>query len=116
MFRRYVALPAALMTVAMVAACSTSSSAVNSDGKVIDVAASINAWGSILAQLGGSHVHETSIITNPDTDPHSYEPTPADARTIADARLFVENGIGYDSWAAQSLGASPDSARKVINV
>ena len=83
---------------------------------VIQVAASINAWGSILAQLGGTHVHATSIITNPDTDPHSYEPTPADARVIADAQLFVDNGIGYDTWAAKSLAASPDQQRKVIDV
>ncbi|MCU1651349.1 MAG: ABC-type metal ion transporter, periplasmic subunit, partial [Pseudonocardia sp.] len=54
-------------------------------GQVGAVAASINAWGAILAQLGGAHVRETSIITNPDTDPHDYEPTPADGRTIASA-------------------------------
>jgi zinc/manganese transport system substrate-binding protein len=83
---------------------------------VVSVAASINAWGSILSQLGGSHVHETSIITNPDTDPHDYEPTPGDGRVIAQSQLFVENGIGYDSWAAKSLAASPDSSRLVINV
>lgn len=98
--------------------CSTSSPSSGDSGgpKVITVAASINAWGSILAQLGGTHVHETSIITSPDTDPHDYEPTPADGRTIADSRLFVENGIGYDSWAAQSLEASPDTSRLVVDV
>ncbi|MDX6222873.1 MAG: zinc/manganese transport system substrate-binding protein [Frankiales bacterium] len=85
-------------------------------GAVVNAAASINAWGSILAQLGGTHVHTTSIITNPDTDPHDYEPTPADGRTIADAQLFVENGIGYDDWAAKAVAASPDSGRTVINV
>jgi zinc/manganese transport system substrate-binding protein len=79
-------------------------------------AASINAWGSILAQLGGTHVKTTSIITNPDTDPHDYEPTPADARVIATASVFVENGIGYDSWAAKAVAANPDSKRTVINV
>jgi zinc/manganese transport system substrate-binding protein len=85
-------------------------------GTVVPVAASINAWGSILGQLGGSHVHETSIITNPDTDPHDYEPTPADGRTVAGAALFVENGIGYDPWAAQSVAANPDPNRVVLNV
>ena len=83
---------------------------------MIQVAASINAWGSILEQLGGTHVTATSIITNPDTDPHDYEPTPHDGTVIAGSRLFVENGIGYDSWAAKSLAASPDSSRVVINV
>jgi zinc/manganese transport system substrate-binding protein len=83
---------------------------------VVRVAASINAWGSILAQLGGAHVRETSIITNPNTDPHDYEPTPADGRTIATAQLFVENGVGYDAWAGKALAAQPDSSRLVIDV
>jgi zinc/manganese transport system substrate-binding protein len=101
-----------------VAACGAASQGVSGSGtgRVFSVAASINAWGSILAQLGGVHVHETSIITNPDTDPHSYEPTPAAGRTIADSRLFVENGIGYDPWAAQVLAASPDSTRQILDV
>ena len=95
---------AVLLAVSLIAGCATSSSnETTATGGVVQVAATINAWGSILAQLGGKHVHETSIITNPDTDPHSYEPTPADARTIADSRLFVENGIGYDTWAANRL-------------
>lgn len=85
-------------------------------GTVIDVGASINVWGSILSQLGGSHVRETSIITNPATDPHDYEPSPADAKTIASSRLFLDNGIGYDSWADKTLRASPDPNRVVINV
>ncbi len=85
-------------------------------GKVVTVAASINAWGSILSQLGGTHVRETSIITNPDTDPHDYEPTPRDGTVVASAELFVENGIGYDSWAAKSLAANPEPGRQVIDV
>src|SRR5690348_2454498 len=103
----------ALVTVAaslVVSACGTSSGTPagaaaaagsgsgSGGGKVITAAASINAWGSILAQLGGTHVTTTSIITSPDTDPHDYEPTPADGRIIASAALFVQNGIGYDSW------------------
>lgn len=85
-------------------------------GTIIRVAASITAWGSILTQLGGSHVKATSIITNPDTDPHDYEPTPRDGTVIATSQLFVDNGIGYDSWASKTLAASPDDARKVIEV
>ncbi len=98
------------------AAASASSAAVAGSGAVINVAASINAWGSIVGQLGGDHVHASSIITSPDTDPHDYEPTPADGRVIADARLFVENGVGYDAWAAKAVQANPDAARQVIDV
>ncbi|MEY2524169.1 MAG: zinc/manganese transport system substrate-binding protein [Ilumatobacteraceae bacterium] len=83
---------------------------------VLQAAASIDAWGSILSQLGGTHVKTTSIITNPDTDPHDYEPTPADGRVIAESRLFVENGIGYDAWAAKAIAANPSDERTVIDV
>lgn len=114
----------AVLTLALgVTSCATTSSPAQSNGapdsgsgKVIRTAASINAWGSILSQLGGTHVQAGSIITNPDTDPHDYEPTPADGRTIANSALFVENGIGYDPWAAKALAASPDPQRIVIDV
>jgi zinc/manganese transport system substrate-binding protein len=108
---------AAVLAVLAMAGCATSASSDSSGGGgVLQVAASINAWGSILEQLGGTHVHATSIITNPDTDPHDYEPTPADARVIANSKLFVENGIGYDSWADKALTANPDSSRTVVDV
>lgn len=120
MFPRSILLSAAAAVAVILAGCATSATpdapASSGGAKVLSVVSTINAWGSILTQLGGSHVRESSIITNPDTDPHSYEPTPADARTIARSRLFVANGIGYDPWAAQALAASPDSARVEIDV
>jgi zinc/manganese transport system substrate-binding protein len=121
MSRRTIALSAAMAAMAIgVASCSTSprlASAPGPDGgKTVTVGASINAWGSILSQLGGRHVRETSIITNPNTDPHDYEPTPADGRTIATSQLFVENGVGYDSWAAKALQAGADPHRVVVDV
>ena len=75
-----------------------------------------NFWGSIAAQLGGAKVDVQSIIVNPDTDPHSYEPTAQDARTIAGAQLAIVNGVGYDNWAQKLLEASPRSGRVVLNV
>jgi zinc/manganese transport system substrate-binding protein len=111
----------ALLLAVGVSACATTPPApagapTGSAGTAVPVAASINAWGSIVSQLGGDRVRATSIITNPDTDPHDYEPTPADGRTIADSTLFVENGIGYDPWAARALAASPEPSRVVLDV
>jgi zinc/manganese transport system substrate-binding protein len=98
------------------AGCSSGSGSVGGSSGTITVVATINAWGSILAQLGGSRVREVSLITNPDTDPHDYEPTPADARTIATAGLLVENGVGYDAWADRALAANPVAGRVVVKV
>src|ERR1700761_3870928 len=89
------------ITAGTTVACSTASGTVTaaSGGRVIQVVAAENFWGSIASQIGGTHVRVTSIITNPNTDPHSYEPTVADAKIIAGAQLVIENGIGYDPWA-----------------
>src|ERR1035437_8701602 len=76
----------------------------------IEVVAAENFWGNIAAQIGGTHVHVVSIITNPNTDPHAYEPTAADGRTVANAQMVIENGIGYDPWVPQllkSTGGTP---------
>jgi zinc/manganese transport system substrate-binding protein len=85
-------------------------------GPKLAVVATINAWGSIALQLGGDRVREISIITNPDTDPHSYEPSAADARKVADAKIVVENGIGYDAWADKMFASDPNPQRAVVNV
>jgi zinc/manganese transport system substrate-binding protein len=82
----------------------------------IDVVVAENFWGSIVKQLAGSHADVTSIITNPATDPHSYEAKPSDSRAIAGARYVVVNGIGYDPWAQRALDANPSSGRKALVV
>lgn len=82
----------------------------------LEVVAAENFWGSLAAQLGGARVHVHSIIVNPATDPHSYEPTAADARAMAGARLAIVNGVGYDEWASKLLAASPLEGRAVLDV
>ncbi|HXA61130.1 MAG TPA: zinc ABC transporter substrate-binding protein [Streptosporangiaceae bacterium] len=109
-------LTAAGLTILLVSAtgCSTASKSTAS-GKITVVAAE-NFWGSIALQLGGDHVTETSVITNPDTDPHAYEPTAKDARTIANAKYVIVNGIGYDPWAPKLLAGNPVAGRKTLTV
>jgi zinc/manganese transport system substrate-binding protein len=85
-------------------------------GSSLQVVAAENFWGSIAAQLGGDRVHVISVITSPATDPHDYEPTAADARTMAGAKLAIVNGIGYDPWAGKLLAANPVHGRVVLTV
>jgi zinc/manganese transport system substrate-binding protein len=97
----------------------TAGAGTGADGGRLRVVAAENFWGSIASQLGGHRVDVSSIIVNPDTDPHSYEPTAANARTMAGARLAIVNGIGYDNWAPKLLAASPaegGGGRVVLNV
>ena len=80
------------------------------------VVAAESFWGSIAAQLAGTRASVSSIIVNPATDPHSYQPSAADARTVAGANMAIVNGLGYDHWAEQLLHGSPSSQRVVLNV
>jgi zinc/manganese transport system substrate-binding protein len=82
----------------------------------IHVVAAENFWGSLAAQLGGSRVQVTSVITNPATDPHDYEPSAVDARTMAGAQMAIVNGIGYDPWAQKLIAANPVNGRIVLTV
>src|ERR1700694_5475039 len=82
----------------------------------LQVIAGQNFWGSIAAQLGGSHVAVTSIVTNPNTDPHEYESSANDARAFATADYVILNGAGYDNWAQKLLAANPSQSRKVFTV
>jgi zinc/manganese transport system substrate-binding protein len=100
---------------AVLAGCGASASTGGGSGKLRVVAAE-NFWGSIASQLGGNRVQVTSIITNPAADPHDYEPTARDARTLSGARVAIVNGIGYDSWASKLLSANPVGGRQVVTV
>lgn len=106
---------AGLLALGALTACSTGGSPASSDGRIRIVVAE-NFWGSIVEQLAGSAGDVTSIITNPATDPHGYELSARDARTIATARYVIINGIGYDAWAQQAIDANPDSGRTVLNI
>ena len=111
---------AVLLATLALAGCSTSPSDATagspSGSTVIDVVAAENFWGSLAEQLGGTHVRVTSLIDNPDADPHDYEPTAADGRAIAAAKLVIVNGVGYDAWASKLVDANPSSTRSVLTV
>ncbi len=114
---RLTALTGAMLTALALAGCGMSPGAiVPADQGKLQVAAAENFWGSLAAQLGGTKVAVQSIIVNPDTDPHSYEPTAADAVTMARSRLAIVNGIGYDRWASQLLSADGRGSATVLNV
>ncbi len=107
-----------LSLAAFAAGCNSGAQSATSGngGGPLKVVAAENFWGSIAGQLGGSRVKVQSIIVNPNTDPHSYEPSAQDARTMAGAQLAIVNGVGYDNWAPKLLEASPLSGRIVLNV
>jgi zinc/manganese transport system substrate-binding protein len=73
-------------------------------------------YANVISQIAGPYAHVTAIESDPNTDPHEYEASPAVARAIASSDLIVENGLGYDSWVEKMIAATPNSRRHVIEV
>src|SRR5665213_1546313 len=92
-----------------------SSTSTTTSGK-LQVVAAENFWGSIVSQIGGSHVQVLSVVSDPNADPHEYESDTADARAVSTANYVIENDVGYDSWMDKLLSAGGNSNRKVLNV
>jgi zinc/manganese transport system substrate-binding protein len=92
-----------------------SGTAPNTNGR-LGVVASANFWGNIATQIGGDRVAVTSIINDPNTDPHEYEANVNDAAAIAAAKLVIDNGLGYDDFMSRLLAAHTASGRKVLVV
>jgi len=101
---------------ALLAGCagSAASGGASATGK-LQVVAAENFWGSIASQLGGSKVAVSSIIVNPNTDPHSYEATASDGAAIARSQMAIVNGVAYDGWASRLIAANPSSGRVVLD-
>jgi zinc/manganese transport system substrate-binding protein len=119
-----VALPLAAALLA--SACSSSSSGTSNAASTSPAAASStatitaigaeNEYASVISQVGGKYVKASSIMSNPNTDPHTFEASPSVAQEMSQAKLIVQNGVGYDDWASTIENAAADSSRKVINV
>jgi zinc/manganese transport system substrate-binding protein len=82
----------------------------------ITIVAAENFYGDIAQQIGGPEVKVTSILSNPDQDPHLFEASPSVARAISGARIVIYNGIGYDPWIDNLLSAAASSNRTAIDV
>ena len=75
-----------------------------------------NEYASVIQQIGGMYVRTSAIMSNPNTDPHTFEASTSVARQISSAQLVVQNGLGYDTFMTTIEDAVPDSSRKVIDV
>jgi zinc/manganese transport system substrate-binding protein len=82
----------------------------------IKIVAAENFYGDIAKQIGGPDVSVTSILSNPDQDPHLFELSPSVARDVSATRIVIYNGIDYDPWMEKLLGAALSDDRKTIVV
>ncbi len=82
----------------------------------IPAVAAENFYGDIATQLGGSRVGVTSVLADPDLDPHLFEINPAVGRAASKARIVIENGLGYAPWMGKLLTAAPRDGRRAITI
>jgi zinc/manganese transport system substrate-binding protein len=75
-----------------------------------------NFYADLLAQVGSTKVTVSSVLNDPNADPHEFEASPQTAKLVADAKLVIVNGIGYDGFMDKLLGASNRPDRVVLNV
>ena len=80
----------------------------------LSVVASFSILADFAREVGGSGV-EVSTIVGPNGDAHVYEPTPADGRKLARARLVFVNGLGFEGWIDRLIAASKTKA-KIVTV
>src|SRR5689334_14655142 len=82
----------------------------------MSIVAAENVYGDIARQIAGPQAVVTSILINPEQDPHLFESTPSTARAVAGARIVLYNGAGYDPWMLKLLSASKGTQRRVVEV
>jgi zinc/manganese transport system substrate-binding protein len=86
------------------------------DAAPIPVLGTENFYADLLGQIGGARVSTSSLLNDPNADPHAFESSPQAAVVVADARLVIMNGLGYDAFMDKLLSASPSPNRQVIDV
>jgi zinc/manganese transport system substrate-binding protein len=107
-------MPAVIAVTALgLSACASGPSSVPG---VIRAVGAENQYANVISQIGGRYVQVSAIMSDPNTDPHSFEVSTSVARAIASAELVVQNGLGYDQFMNQLESASPSSSRDVIEV
>jgi zinc/manganese transport system substrate-binding protein len=113
---RVLAAASAVGVALLASACSAAAGATHAPAGVIAAVGAENEYANVIEQIGGKYVQVNAIMSNPNTDPHTFEASASVARAVSEAQLVVQNGVGYDTWANTIENAAPNSARKVIVV
>ncbi len=82
----------------------------------ISIVAAENFYGDVASQVGGANVAVTSILSNPDEDPHLFEASASTAKALVNAKIVIVNGVDYDPWMEKLLKANKAPGRREILV
>jgi zinc/manganese transport system substrate-binding protein len=79
----------------------------------LPVVASFSILGDLVKVVGGNRVSVTTLV-GPDEDAHVFEPKPSDAKAIAQSKLLVVNGLGFEPWATKLARAAAYQGLTVV--
>jgi zinc/manganese transport system substrate-binding protein len=113
---RVLAAVSAVGVALLASACSSATGSTHAPAGVIVAVGAENEYANVIAQVGGKYVQASAIMSNPNTDPHTFEASASVARVVSEAQLVVQNGVGYDTFMTTIENAAPNPARKVIVV
>ncbi|MGW0476431.1 metal ABC transporter solute-binding protein, Zn/Mn family [Streptomyces coeruleorubidus] len=104
-------------SLALLAGCGSSSDSADAESAPakVPVVASTNVYGDIVRSIGADKVDVTSVISDPDQDPHSYEADTQNQLALSKAKVVVENGGGYDDFVDRMLKSGHNDSAQVIN-
>ena len=101
------------LVVAALAAAALLAPAARAEDPGLPVVATFSILADMTARVGGERIALTTLV-GPNGDAHVYEPTPADAKALAAARVVVANGLGYEGWMTRLTKASGTRATMVV--
>lgn len=87
-----------------------------SESAKVNIVAAENFYGGVARQIAGNSADVTSVLSNPNQDPHEFTTDAATARDVANADIVIYNGLGYDDWMNKLLGVQSKPGRIVIRV
>ncbi|WP_124977409.1 metal ABC transporter solute-binding protein, Zn/Mn family [Ligilactobacillus salitolerans] len=100
-----------MLLAVLVTACGQKENS-QSNGK-INITATTNIYGEVARAVAGNKGNVKSIINDPDTDPHDYDPAPTDAQEVAKSQVVIANGLGYDAWVGNLVKNGNDDLQYV---
>jgi len=79
----------------------------------LKVLATFSILGDLVRNVGGDRV-EIATLVGPDSDAHVYAPAPSDAKKVADAKVVITNGLGFEGWMSRLVRASGSKAPVIV--
>src|ERR1700704_1363141 len=85
-------------------------------GSGLAVVAAENVYGDMAQQSGGAPVHVTPLLSDPNADPHLFEPGSSNGLAVATANVVIQNGLGYDAFMTKLENAAPNAKRSILTI